>query len=70
MNGRGMVTVCFAVLLLFGVVFGQILLYNISADLADSAEEICALIGDEKTEEGLDKLKDLSDCFYRRKKIL
>ncbi|MBO5221305.1 MAG: DUF4363 family protein [Clostridia bacterium] len=70
MNGRGFVTLAVAVILLIGVISGQILLHNISTDLADSAEEICILIGEEQTEVGGERLKALSDHFFQHKKLL
>ena len=56
-----------AALLIFSVIFSQVLLEKSATDLANSADAICELLGAEKTDEGTDKLELLIRKFHSKK---
>ena len=67
MNRRFIAALAVAAVLIFAVFLGQVKLYRTASDLADRADAICALLGDERLEEGQRELTTLFQSFSGKK---
>lgn len=70
MNGRFLVALAVAGVLIFGVTFGQIKLNRVAEDLAAQSDTVCEAFGREETAVGLQALDRLTSSFTEKKSFL